>query len=213
VLRPYGVVTLVTLPRVTDAATMLKISFWRYSAVNRQTLFSALACALLVFSMGCGSTNNLQSIQLSVSNTDANAGTGVVVFIDQDYPLYTWGNYSSGKQKVLSNESVQYHIAYPPLGFASTGTLGDPTATPPQTVQLSANGTLSAVVPYVACTFENVAVAPATTPAFESTGSYAVTATYLGLTTPPAYVGVATAAGVVSATNPTGECYAPPTGK
>src|ERR1035437_10662573 len=75
-LRPYGVVTLVTLPRVTDAATMRKIAFWRYSSVNRQTLFSALACALLVFSMGCGSTNNLQSIQLSASLINGVAPTG-----------------------------------------------------------------------------------------------------------------------------------------
>jgi len=190
---------------------MRKISFWRYSAVNRQTLFSVLACALLVFSMGCGSTNNLQSIQLSVSNTDPNAGTGVIVVIDQSFPLYTWGNYSSGKQKLLSNESVQYLIATTPLGFAETGELGNPNANPPQTVSLSASGVLSAVVPFIACTFENVAVAPATTPAFESTGSYAVTATYLGFTTPPAYIGIATAAGVVSATNPTGECFAAPT--
>jgi hypothetical protein len=189
---------------------MRKISFWRYSTVNRQTLFSALACALLVFSMlGCGSTNNLQSIQLSVSNTDANAGTGVILYFDTPVPLYTWGNYSSGKQKLLSNEPVQYLIASTPVGFAETGFLGDPNATPPQTVQLSPVGLLTAVTPYVACTFENVAVPPATTPAFLATGSYVVTATYLGLTTPPAYIGVATAGGIVSSSNPSGECYAP----
>jgi len=197
---------------MTDAATMRKILFGRYSAVNRKTLFAALACALLVFSMlGCGTTNHLQSIALSVSNTDPNAGTGVVLFIDQSVPLYTWGNYSSGKQKLLNNESVQYQIAYPPLGFAETGTLGNPNANPPQTVSLSAVGVLSAVVPYVACTFENVAPPAATVPAFLSTGSYTVTATYLGFTTPPAYIGLATAGGVYSTSNPSAECYAPPT--
>ncbi len=37
---------------------MRKISYWRYSAVNLKTLFAALACALLVFSMlGCGTSN------------------------------------------------------------------------------------------------------------------------------------------------------------
>src|SRR6202158_1790019 len=67
-LRRRGAVTLVTLPRVTDAATMRKISYWRYSAVNRKTLFPALACALLVFSMlGCGTTNHLQSVTLGAS--------------------------------------------------------------------------------------------------------------------------------------------------
>src|SRR6266481_10026422 len=69
-LRPGGAVTLVTLPGVTDAATMRKISYWRYSAVKRKTLFAALACALLAFSMlGCGTTNHLQSVQLSTSPT------------------------------------------------------------------------------------------------------------------------------------------------
>src|ERR1700686_4607673 len=67
-LRPGGAVTLVTLPGVTDTATMRKISYWRYSAVNLKTLFAALACALLVFSMlGCGTTNHLQSITLGAS--------------------------------------------------------------------------------------------------------------------------------------------------
>jgi len=205
-------VTLVTLPGVTDAATMQKISFWRYSAVNRKTLFAALACAMLVFSMlGCGTTNNLQSIQLSVSNTNATAGTGVILYFDTPVQLYTWGNYSNGQQKLLTSEKVQYLISSTPVGFAETGTLGDPNATPAQTVQLSPVGLLTGVTPYVACTFENVAVPPATTPAFLATGSYVVTATYSGLTTPPAYIGVATAGGIVSGSNPSGECYAPPT--
>ena len=66
--------TLVTLPRMTDTATMRKISYWRYSAVKRKTLFAALACALLVFSMlGCGTTNHLQSITL----TPAAGGSGL----------------------------------------------------------------------------------------------------------------------------------------
>src|ERR1700681_2778561 len=109
-LRPGGAVTLVTLPRVTDAATMQKISYWRYSAVNLKTLFAALACALLVFSMlGCGTTNHLQSITLGASlingvpnktqsgffTLEGNGGT---------IQLQAIGNYSSSKTKDLSNE-------------------------------------------------------------------------------------------------------------
>src|ERR1700704_2359147 len=101
-LRPRGSVTLVTLPGMTDAATMRKISFWRYSAVKRKTLFAALACALLVFSMlGCGTTNHLQSITLSVSNTNPNAGNGFTVHPGVPVQMYTWGTYSSGNQKLL----------------------------------------------------------------------------------------------------------------
>jgi len=182
--------------------------------VKRKTLFAALACALLVFSMlGCGTTNNLQSIQLSVSNSDPNAGTGVVLYIDAPVPMYTWGNYSSGKQKLLDNlgGAVAYQIVVTPNSFAETGELGDPNATPPQTVQLSPVGLLTAVTP-VACTFANVAAPTATAPAFQGTGSYTLTATYSGFTTPPAYIGVATSGGIVSTSNPSGECYAAPTG-
>src|SRR5712692_8993209 len=101
-LRPRGSVTLVTLPGVTDAATMRKISYWRYSAVNLKTLFAALACALLVFSMlGCGTTNHLQSITLPP------AARRICLFnikgIGGTLQLVATGNYSSGKTKDLSN--------------------------------------------------------------------------------------------------------------
>src|SRR5271170_60586 len=92
-----GAMTLVTLPRVTDAATMRKISFRRYLAVNRKTLFAALACALLVFSMlGCGTTDKLKSIQLSSSNTAfATPGTLDLFGEGGTAQLYAWGNYSN----------------------------------------------------------------------------------------------------------------------
>jgi hypothetical protein len=188
---------------------MRKISFWRYSAVNRQTLFSALACALLVFSMGCGSTNNLQSITLSVSNTDANAGTGFVLNPGSPVQMYTWGNYSSGKQKLLYGNNLAYQIASTPFGFAETGTFGDPNATPPQTVQLSADGQLTPIAP-PACSYVDVATT-GTSPAFQTTGWYIVTATYLGHTTPPGAVYMATEGLPSTKTNPTGECGPQPT--
>src|ERR1035437_352921 len=93
---------------------MRKISLWRYSAVNRKTLFAALACALLVFSMlGCGTTNHLQSIQLSVSNTQPPSVAGNYVNIygtDQPGRYYVWASYSNGKQVLLSG-GVAYQIS------------------------------------------------------------------------------------------------------
>jgi hypothetical protein len=191
---------------MTDAATMRKISYWRYSAVKRKTLFAALACALLVFSMlGCGTTNHLQSITLSVSNTDPNGGTGFTVHPGLPVQMYTWGIYSSGQQKLLFGTGLTYKISSTPFGFAETGTFGDPNATPPQTVQLSVDGQLTPITP-PACSFVDVAQPPATSPAFNTTGWYIVTALYGGQTTPPGAVYMATEALPATTTNPTGQC-------
>ena len=186
---------------------MQKISFWRYSAVNRQTLFTALACALLVFSLlGCGTTNHLQSVQLSTSNaTEVPMGTLDLKGVGGTLQLYAWGNYTSGKQVLLNNVPVTYQIAITPGSAAWTGFMGDPNATPAQTVQLSPNGLLTAVSPF-ACTWINEAVAPATQPAWAINGSYSVTATFSGMTSPAAFVVVASEAGFAGTTNPTGAC-------
>jgi hypothetical protein len=192
---------------MTDAATMRKISFWRYSAVNRKTLFAALACALLVFSMlGCGTSNHLQSVQLSTSNTsEVPMGTLDLKGVGGTLQLYAWGNYSSGTQKLLNNVNVTFKIAITPGSAAWTGVMGDPNANPAQTVQLTPNGLLTAVTPF-ACTWINTAVPPATAPAWAIDGTYSVTATYLGFTSPAAFVVVASEAGIADTTNPTGAC-------
>src|SRR5271157_3955141 len=128
-LRPYSAVTLVTLSHVTDAATMRKISFWRYLAVNRKTIFAALAFALLMFSMlGCGTSNHLQTITLTSGNA---TGTFNVKGIGGTLQLVATGNYSSGKTHNLTNV-VTYTIIVDPNNNlnASGGTL----PAPPQTL-------------------------------------------------------------------------------
>jgi hypothetical protein len=214
--------TLVTLCHVTDAATMRKISFWRYLAVNRKTLFAALTCALLVFSMlGCGTSNKLQSIQLSISNTEPGTGVGTYVNLygaDQPGQFFAWGNYSNGTQKLLAGDGVHYQISITPGSLTldnSSGTYvpltSDPNANPPQTVELSPDGVITAVAPFE-CTWENFAVPPATAPSFAYVGSYTVTATYGSFTSPPAYIPIASdVVGVESVTNPNGLCTNPPT--
>ena len=180
--------------------------------MNRKTLFAALACALLTFSMlGCGTTNHLQSIQLSTSNSAETPGTTLTLYgIGGTLQLYTWGNYSNGKQVLLGGTGVSYQISSTPSGFAETGALGDPNASPAQTVQLTTpNGLLTAVPPF-ACTWENTAVPPATSPAFAIVGYYTVTATYGSFTSPPAFVTLASEAGISSTSNPNGLCTNPP---
>jgi hypothetical protein len=206
--------TLVTLCHVTDAATMRKISFWRYLAVNRKTLFAALACAMLTFSMlGCGTSNKLQSIQISNSNaSEASTGTisiGINGPVVGPVQLYTWGNYSSGKAVLLGGTGLSYQIAVDSdTPFAvDPGSGGEYLlSAPPETMQLSATGLLTAVDPS-ACSWYNSAVAPATAPAWSMVGAYKVTATYGSFTSPPVFVAVASAPGVFDAkTNPTGAC-------
>jgi hypothetical protein len=175
--------------------------------VNRKSPFAALACALLVFSMlGCGTSNHLQSVQLSTSNTsEVPMGTLDLKGVGGTLQLYAWGNYSSGAMKLLDNVNVAYKIAITPGSQASNGVLGDPNASPAQTVELTPNGLLTAVTPF-ACTWVNKAAPPATSPSWAIDGSYSVTAVYSGLTSPPAFVVVASATGVVDATNLTGAC-------
>jgi len=163
-------------------------------------MFSLLGCGAVQ-----GTTNNLQSIQLSTSNkVEAQMGTLEVKGVGGTLQLYAWGNYSSGQTLLLNNKDVAWHIVVTP-NMLDSGLLGDPNATPPQTVQLTQNGLLTAVPPFY-CTFVNEAVPPATTPAWALGGTYSVTVTYGGFTTPAAFVAVASAAGPVDSTNPTGAC-------
>jgi hypothetical protein len=173
----------------------------------KRTIFLAFACALLIFSLlGCGASNRLQSIQLSTSAaSESPLGTLDVKGVGGTLQLYTWGNYSNGKTLLLSNRNVTYQISTTSGSVAWTGVLGDPNATPPQTLQLSPNGLVTAVSPF-ACTYINTAVPPATQPAWAVAGSYEVTAKYQGLTSPAAFVVVASEAGIADVTNPTGQC-------
>jgi len=176
--------------------------------VNRTTLLTALTCALLVFSMlGCGTTDKLQSIQLSTSNTTESApGTQDLTGEGATLQLYTWGNYSNGKNQLLSG-NIQYQIGITPN---SVDQYGNPLPTPPAGVALSPSGLVTAVTPFI-CTWQNSAAPPLTTPAWGVSGSYSVTVTTQGLTSPPVYVAVASEAGLDNnGTNPTGECGPPP---
>jgi hypothetical protein len=189
--------------------------------VNRKTLFAALACALLAFSMlGCGATNHLQSIQLSTSNTKPGTGVGTYINLygaDAPGQFFTWGNYSNGKQKLLYGDGVVYQISITPGSYVLyqggyiplTTQYYDPNANPPQVIQLSPSGVVTAVTPFI-CTWENFATT-GSTPSFAYVGSYTVTATYQGFTTPPAFVPVASdVVGIESTTNPDGLCTNPP---
>ena len=188
--------------------------------MKRINMVAALACVLLLALslVGCGAfsgtTNNLQSIQLSTSNAqEAPPGTPILEGIGGTVQLYTWGNYSNGVPKLLDDVAVAYQIVITPGNGAAVDPGTDslyPLDSPPSTVEISVNGLLTAVTPS-ACTFYNTATT-GTSPAWAMVGSYSVTATYKGLTSPPVFVAVASAPGFTSTTNPTGACGPSPTG-
>ena len=174
---------------------MRKILFGRYLAVNRKTIFAALACALLVFSMlGCGTSNHLQSITLTASGT---SGLFNVRGIGGTLQLAATGNYSSGKTNDLTNK-VTYNIIVDPNNFLTAygATLQAPQS---NTITLNNTGLVTAIEP-AACTWVDVAgiIPPATTappPSWALSGDYEVTATFQGITSQPVFVGVASSVG------------------
>lgn len=180
----------------------------------KHSIIVALACALLIIGLpGCGTTDKLESIQISSSNT-SEVPTGTIS-IGEDGPvlgpvqLYVWGNYTNGKQILL--DTATWTITLDPnIPYAVNPANNEeyPLAAPPQTLQLSATGLLTGVDP-PACSWlnSNWNNSSAKGPAWAIVGQYIVTATTRGQTTPPVYVAVASAPGAVDQyTNTTGAC-------
>ncbi len=161
--------------------------------MKRKTLIAALGYALLATSLlGCGGSNKLQSITLSIGG---GGGLFNLVGIGGTLQLKATGNYSNSKTRDLTNV-VTYTVV--PDGVDSGGF---PLPAPPLTATMSPTGLMTAVDP-ADCTWVNLEPDPAKAPAWALTGSYKVTATFQGITSQPVFVGVASAAGPP----PTGAC-------
>jgi hypothetical protein len=204
---------------------MRKISYWRYSAVTRKTLFAALACALLVFSMlGCGTTNKLQSITLGASLVNGAPVTTQAGFFSLQgnggtIQLQAIGKYSDGKTKDLTRV-VTYSVIVDPLyNVDAFGNVLLPPCQPPQcpspsappytagTVEFDATGLITAIDP-ATCTWVDTSSDP-TKPSWFYVGAYAATVTFGGVTSQPLYIPVASSGGAVTVGNPNGVCDAP----
>jgi hypothetical protein len=215
--------TLVTLPDVTDAATMRKISFWRYLAVNRKTLFAALASALLTFSMlGCGTTNHLQSIQLTANVVNGVSQTGQSGFYNLvgnggTIQLKATGTYSDKKTKDLTGV-VTYNVIVDPVNGidAFDVPLLPPCQAPCQdptkgTVEFSSTGLITAIEP-ATCSWKDLSSDP-TKPAWFYSGAYQVTVSFQGVSSQPVFLPIASSAGNIdnpdyglTGNNPTYQC-------
>jgi hypothetical protein len=178
--------------------------------VNRITLFAALACALLLFSMlGCGATNHLRSITLGASLVNGVAPSSQPGFVSLQgiggtIQLQAIGTYSNGQTKDLTGE-VAYTMIVDPI--YNVDAFGNPLPAPPQTAEISATGLVTAVDP-ATCTWIDTSSDP-TKPSWFYVGAYMVTATFQGITSQPLYVPVASSGGVVTIGNPNGVCDAP----
>ncbi len=192
--------------------------------MNRPTLFAAFICALLVFSMlGCGTTNNLQTIQLTASLINGVVPTGQAGIANLSgygatIQLQATGIYSGSGPKDLTNQVTYTVIVDPNSNSDGNGGVLLPSCQAPAcpvpsappytsgTLQYSSTGLITAVDPSE-CTWVNSAVDPSTTPAWTYVGDYIVTATYHGVTSQPFYVPIGSAAGVYDQySNPSGVC-------
>jgi len=200
-------------------------SFWRYSAVNLKTIFAALACALLVFSMlGCGASNTMQSIQLNVKYVNGQAPSGQSGFFTLQgnggtIQLQALAEFSSKKTKDITNEVTYTVIVDPNNDMDAFGNVLLPPCTAPcqtagqGTVQYSNTGLITAVQP-ATCTWVDIAPLDKDgnpqAPAWFYSGDYKVTVSFSGMTSQPVYIPVASSAGnqfyAGQENNPTGLC-------
>jgi hypothetical protein len=204
---------------------MRKISYWRYSAVKRKTLFAALACALLVFSMlGCGTTNHLQTITLGASLVNGVPVSSQAGFFSLQgnggtIQLQAIGNYTNGKTKDLTN-MVKFNVVVDPVANVDAfGNLLLSPCQPPQcpspsappytsgTVEFDATGLITAVDP-ATCTWVDTSSDPKK-PSWFYVGAYTATVTFEGITSQPLYIPVASSGGVATVGNPNGVCDQP----
>lgn len=179
--------------------------------MNRKTLFAALASALLISSMlGCGTSNKLQSIQLTANVVNGVSQTGQSGFYNLvgnggTIQLKATGSYSDGKTKDLTNVVTYSVIVDPVNGIDAFGAaLLPPCQAPCQdptqgTVEFSRTGLITAVEP-ATCTWVDVSADP-TKPAWFYSGAYQVTVSFQGITSQPVFLPVASSAG--DADNPT----------
>jgi hypothetical protein len=152
--------------------------------VNRKTFITALGCALLATSLlGCGGSNKLQSITLTIGGQ---GGTVNLKGIGGTLQFKATGNYSSTKTHDLTNVAT-YTVIPDPNGV--------PLDPPPLTVTLSPTGLMTAVEPAVCTWHDGEPNVADDKPQWSITGSYIVTVTYQGITSQPMFIPVASATG------------------
>src|SRR5262249_23031237 len=160
----------------------------RYPAVTRKPFLTALLGVLVAVTLlGCGGSNKLQTITLSIGG---NGGTFNLQGIGGTLQLKATGNYNSTKTHDLTHV-VTYTIVFHRDNHVDP--FRNPLLPPPQTVTLNTTGLLTAVEP-ATCSWVDISPDPEK-PAWFISGDYMITATFDGVTSQPVFVAVASSAG------------------
>lgn len=171
--------------------------------MKRTSILAMVIAAVTVFSSSCGQSDYLQSVQLNAQGASA-GGTFNLPGVDATLQLQAMAVYHSGKQVDVTN-SVTWTVT--PTGFDQSGNTLP--AYGPQTVPISPNGLMQAIVGVCTWTDADVVAGGSTTPApanppiWQITGWYQVVANYRQFASNPVGVGIGTQ---TSNTSPIGGC-------
>jgi len=167
--------------------------------VKRTTFIYTVATVLAMFALlGCGTTNKLQSVELSPT------GDGGFINLQGEGSKIQFtaiAKYTNAQGYDMTNK-VTYTVT-----AIGDDAFGDPLPAPPMNVLMSPNGLITAVEPFV-CTWVDLNApgdqdpSSGLQPAWFLAGSYRVVATFKGVASNPVYVAVASQAG----NGPNGQC-------
>ena len=157
----------------------------------QKRFFIVLLTAGVLLQLGCGkpATGDLRSIELSVTPSTNLGGEGATT------QMVVTGVYSTGFR-----QDITRRVTFAATASGTTDT-GVPLLAPPNTITVSPTGLVTAVGPF-ACSWVDTS-GGSDTPTWALTGSYQLTATYIGITSQPVFIGVGSAASV---TSKTGQC-------
>jgi hypothetical protein len=184
-------------------------SLRRIFPVKRTNILAAVLVALSLITTGCGTSDYVQSVQLTTigaSSTNATssttgASTGGffnLVGADGTLQLEALAIYHSGKTIPVTN-SVTWNVTEVGVD-GNTGNLLP--AYGPTTVPINSTGLMTAIE--ALCTWIDLPVSKPSTPAeWAYTGYYQVKATYKGMLSQPIAIGVGSE---VSGNSPAGGC-------
>ncbi len=158
--------------------------------MKRTNILAALLVALSLISTGCGTSDYVQSVQLT-SNGASSGGFFNLSGIDGTLQLEANAVYHSGKTVPVTS-SVTYTVTT----FGVDANFGNPLPPyGPTTVPIDSTGLMTAIESL--CTWTDVGNPLPTPPKYnwEYTGYYQVVATYKGMASQPVAIGVGSASG------------------
>lgn len=174
--------------------------------MKRISFVTVILVAIALLSSSCGTSDYMQSIQLSSSGATS-GGFYNLVGVDGTLQLQVLAVYHSGKTINVTNNSTFAMVPTGTIAFTADSTYpqGGPVPAPgPSTVTVNANGLMVGLAGI--CTWVDLESgtppAPDNPAVWAYTGYYQTTATYRGFTSNPIGVGM----GIAESNAPSGGC-------